>query len=233
MYYKIGIIGALGEEVEELKSNIENPVIATKAGMDFYQGRINNKDVVVVKSGVGKINAAVCAQILIDVFDVDMLINVGVAGSLRSEINIGDIVIAKEVVNHDMDATGFGHSYGEVPNTDKTYFETDENLIEKVRTICQRVNPDIEAYVGRILSGDQFISDMSKKEWLVKTFDGFCAEMEGVGVGQTAWLNNVAFLVVRAISDKADGSAEIDYNDFKDAAIVHIVSLVTELMKEI
>lgn len=233
MYKKIGIIGALGEEVNELKNSIENPTISTKAGMDFYQGELSGKEVVIVKSGVGKINAAVCSQILIDVFGVDLLINAGVAGSLRNEINIGDVVIAKDVANHDMDATGFGHPIGEVPNMDKTFFEANEKLVAKAKEVCNKANPDIQAFEGRILSGDQFISDRTKKDWLVKTFDGYCTEMEGVSIGQTAYLNDVDYLVVRAISDKADGSADIDYIDFKESAIVHIVNLVKELLKEI
>lgn len=233
MYKKIGIIGALGEEVEEFKNNLEDVEITKKAGMDFYQGLLNDKEVVVVKSGVGKINSAVCAQILIDIFEVEALINAGVAGSLLNDINIGDVVIAKDVVNHDMDATGFGHTYGEVPNMDKTYFEADEELVEKSVEICKRVNPDITPFVGRVLTGDQFISDRAKKEWLINTFNGYCTEMEGVSIGQTAWLNGVPFMIIRAISDKADGSAEIDYNDFKDAAIVHIVNIIMKLVKEI
>lgn len=233
MYKNIGIIGALGEEVEELKASIENAQIVTKAGMEFVSGTIGDKNVIVVKSGVGKINAAVCAQILIDIFEVDILINAGVAGSLKNEINIGDIVIAKDVVNHDMDATGFGHALGEVPNMDKTAFETDEKIVDECVKICEKVNPDISAYVGRILTGDQFIADKNKKDWLVNTFDGCCTEMEGVAVGQTAWLNNIPFLVIRAISDKADGSAEVDYNDFKEGAIVHITNLVIALIEEI
>ncbi len=233
MYKKIGIIGALGEEVEELKMSISDPVITKKAGMEFFEGKLNDKNVVVVKSGVGKINAAVCTQILIDTFEADLIINVGVAGSLRNEINIGDVVIATDVVNHDMDATGFGHPLGEVPNMDKTYFEVNEKLLSKAVEVCEKVNTDITAFKGRILSGDQFISDRAKKDWLIETFDGYCTEMEGVAIGQTAWLNDIDFLVVRAISDKADGSAEIDYNDFKEAAIEHIVKLIVELVKEV
>lgn len=233
MYKTIGVIGALGEEVEELIGAIENSVVIKKAGMDFYKGEINGKSMVIVKSGVGKINAAACTQILIDVFEADLIINAGVAGSLKNEINIGDVVIALDVVNHDMDATGFGHPLGEVPNMDKTYFEANDELVDKVKLICEKVNPDIQTFKGRVLSGDQFISDRAKKDWLVKTFEGYCTEMEGVAVGQTAWINGVDFLVLRAISDKADGSAEIDYNDFKEAAIVHIVNLVMEIAKEL
>lgn len=233
MIEKIGIIGALGEEVDELKDNLVDVEIVSRAGMDFYVGLLNDKQTIIVKSGVGKINAAVCTQILIDVFEVQAVINVGVAGSLKNEINIGDVVIARDVVNHDMDGTGFGHAYGEVPNMDKIYFEADGHLVECAKSICEKVNPDITPYVGRILTGDQFISDKNKKEWLVNTFAGYCTEMEGVAVGQTAWLNNVPFLIIRAISDKADGSAEIDYNDFKEDAIVHIVNIIMAMVEVI
>ncbi len=229
----IGIIGALGEEVDTLCKDITNATTQTYAGMEFFKGNLSGKNVVIVKCGVGKINSAVCTQILIDRFDCKLLMNVGVAGGLKNEINVGDIVISTDVVNHDMDAVGFGYKLGEIPRMDNSYFDADKELCALLEQVNKEVNPQIGTHMGRILTGDQFISGKEKKDFLIENFDGSCAEMEGVALAQTAYLNNIPFAVVRAISDKADGSAEMDYSTFKDGAIVHIVSLVEETLKRL
>ena len=197
--------------------------------MDFHVGKLEGKDVVIVRSGIGKVNAAVCAQILISVFEVDCVINTGVAGSLRNEINIGDIVLSKDALNHDMDATGFGYEPGIIPRMDESVFKADEQLLSIAKQVNEEVNTDISTFVGRVVSGDQFISDAEKKKYLVEKFQGYCTEMEGAAIAQTAYLNNVPYLVIRAISDKADNSAEMDYSEFERKAIEHTVKLVTEM----
>ena len=204
---KLGIIGAMDEEVSILKEKLEAEQVKTIASMDFHEGKLEGKDVVIVRSGIGKVNAAVCTQILVSVFEVDCVINTGVAGSLRNEINIGDIVLSKDALNHDMDATGFGYEPGIIPRME--------------------VNTDISTFVGRVVSGDQFISDAEKKKYLVEKFQGYCTEMEGAAIAQTAYLNKIPYLVIRAISDKADNSAEMDYSEFERKAIEHTVKLVT------
>ena len=131
----------------------------TCAGMDFYCGKLKDKEVVIVQSGIGKVNMALCTQILADRFDVKAVINTGVAGGLYKDIEIGDIVISQDAVQHDVDATVFGYKVGEIPRMDTSYFEADKDLIELAKKTCDEVNPDIHSYVGRVVSGDQFISD--------------------------------------------------------------------------
>lgn len=226
---KLGIIGAMDEEVSILKEKLEAKQVKTIASMDFHVGKLEGKDVVIVRSGIGKVNAAVCAQILISVFEVDSVINTGVAGSLRNEINIGDIVLSKDALSHDMDATGFGYEPGIIPRMEESVFKADEQLLSIAKQVNEEVNTDISTFVGRVVSGDQFISDAEKKKYLVEKFQGYCTEMEGAAIAQTAYLNNVPYLVIRAISDKADNSAEMDYSEFERKAIEHTVKLVTEM----
>ncbi len=227
----IGIIGAMSQEVASLKEKMSDVTILSMAGMDFYKGKLKGKDAVIVRSGIGKVNAAVCSQILVDKFGVDAIINTGIAGSLRNEINIGDIVLSRDTLQHDMDATGFGYEVGRIPQMDESIFPGDEHMIAVAKECCERVNPEIGVFVGRVVSGDQFISDKEKKNWLIKTFQGYCTEMEGAAIAQTAYLNKVPFLIIRAISDKADDSAEMDYSEFEAKAIEHSVKLVTAMME--
>lgn len=226
----IGIIGAMDEEVNIIKEQMKDVTITKKASMEFYKGNLLGKDLVIVRSGIGKVNAAVCAQILVDEFKVEAIINTGVAGSLRNEINIGDIVLSKDTVQHDMDATGFGYEPGVIPRMEKSIFIADTNLIDTAKIVCEEVNGDINVFIGRVVSGDQFISEHAKKESLVKMFDGYCTEMEGAAIAQAAYLNNIPFLIIRAISDKADNSAQMDYSEFEMKAIEHTVKLVNELV---
>lgn len=225
----LGIIGAMDEEVAQLKEHMKAEEIVKKAGMEFHKGTLNGHPAVVVKSGIGKVNAAVCTQILVDCFQVTAVVNTGIAGSLRNEINIGDIVLSKDALHHDMDSTGFGYAPGQVPRMDVLAFEADEKLIELAKNCCDRVNPDIHSFVGRVVSGDQFISDKKKKDWIKSQFDGFCTEMEGAAIAQTCYLNRIPFLIIRAISDKADDSAQVDYAEFEAKAITHSVNLLLEL----
>lgn len=227
----LGIIGAMAEEVEKLKREMESPVITVIAGMDFYKGKLGGKDVVVVRSGVGKVNGAVCVQILADRFKVEGIVNTGIAGSLKAEINIGDIVLSSDALQHDMDATGFGYPVGQIPQMDIFAFPGDGKLRRLAEEMCGLVNPDIRTHVGRVVSGDQFISSKEKKEWLVKTFGGSCTEMEGAAIAQAAWLNGVPVLIIRAISDKADDSANMDYETFEAQAIQHSVNLLLAMIK--
>lgn len=228
---KLGIIGAMEEEVAKLKELMTETIATEKAGMVFVSGKLNNKEVVIVRSGIGKVNAAVCTQILVDLYDVTAVVNTGVAGSLRNEINIGDIVLSTDAITHDMDATGFGYELGIIPRMDNSTFVADEKLVKLASEVCKEVNTDIQVFEGRVLSGDQFISDHDKKNWLINQFDGFCTEMEGAAIAQAAYLNKIPFLIIRAISDKADNSAEMDYSEFEIKAIEHTVKLVTGLVE--
>lgn len=226
----LGIIGAMDEEVVNIKELLSDVEITKKAGMEFYKGKLDGKDVVIVRSGIGKVNAGICAQILVDVFNVSAIINTGIAGSLHAEINIGDIVLSSDTLQHDVDATGFGYEVGVIPRMETSVFEADKNLVELAGKCCAKVCTNINTYVGRVVSGDQFISDKNKKEWLFSTFKGYCTEMEGAGIAQAAYLNKVPFLIIRAISDKADDSAHMDYPAFEAMAIENSVKLIKEII---
>lgn len=230
-FNKIGIIGAMDEEVASLKKLMDDSETKTVAGMTFYEGTLNGHPAVVVMSGIGKVNAAICTQILADLYQVDAVINTGVAGSLNNEINIGDIVLSVDALQHDMDATGFGYEASVIPRMDTSLFIADEGLRTLAKSVCQEVNPEISVFEGRVVSGDQFISDHGVKTRLVDTFKGDCCEMEGASIAQAAYLNQIPFLIIRAISDKADGSAEMDYSEFEMKAIEHTVHLVTGILK--
>lgn len=230
---KIGIIGAMEVEVAELKEKMENVQVRTKANMVFCEGTLNGKPVVVVRSGIGKVNAAVCTQILVDDYKVDAIINTGIAGSLKNEINIGDVVVSKDAMYHDMDATGFGYAKGCIPQMETSCFKAHEGLVLLAVQTCRAVNPEIGVSTGTIVSGDQFISSGEKKDEIKKEFDASCTEMEGAAIAHAAWLNEVPFVIIRAISDKADNSASMDYDEFEKRAVEHSVRLVENMVKEL
>lgn len=225
----LGIIGAMDEEVAKIKEQMADIKIMTKADMDFYEGKIKGYPVVVVRSGIGKVNAAMCTQILADTYQVDSIINTGIAGSLNAKIDIGDIVLATDTLEHDMDAVAFGYPLGQVPRMDVLSYEADEKLRKLAKQACEEVNPDVKVFEGRVVSGDQFISDRNTKDRLIENFDGLCTEMEGAAIGHAAYLNKIPYLVIRAISDKADDSASVDYPTFEAKAIEHSVKLMLRL----
>ncbi len=230
---KVGIIGAMELEVSSLKGQLKDPVVTKKAGMEFNAGRIGGIDVVVVRCGIGKVNASLCAQILCDLFDVTHIINTGVAGSLNNDLNIGDILISKDAVHHDVDVTIFNYKIGEVPQLGVREFPADAHLIEAAEKCISQTQPDLNFRVGRVASGDQFISSSEVKNRIITNFEADCAEMEGASIAQCAYLNGVPFVIIRAISDKADGSAEEDYPTFEKAAARHCAKLVADMLKEI
>lgn len=233
MFKKIGIIGAMEEEVAALREKLENVNKLEKASMEFYSGTLHGVEVVVVRSGIGKVNAGICAQILADVFAADAVINTGIAGSLKAEINIGDIVISTDTVQHDMDATGFGYEPGIIPRMETSYFQADGRLIEAAKAACEEAVPEIQVFTGRVVSGDQFVSDRQAKERISSQFGGMCTEMEGAAIAQAAYLNHIPFVIIRAISDKADDSASMDYPTFERQAIAHSVALVDSFVRRL
>ena len=229
----IGIIGAMEQEVAKIKEKMQDVTITSRARMDFYEGTLEGKKVVVVRSGIGKVNAGMCTQILADIFGVEAVINTGIAGSLNNDVNIGDIVLSTDVVQHDMDATGFGYRKGQIPQMPVFFFNADDNLRRLAAEVCKEVNPDIQVFEGRIASGDQFVCDQDVKNRIVSEFSAYATEMEGAAIGQAAYLNEIPFLVVRAISDKADGSAQMDYSEFEKAAVDHSVRLTLNMLARI
>lgn len=226
----IGIIGAMDEEVAKVKEQMEDVSVVQKASMDFYKGTLKGVPVVVVRSGIGKVNAALCTQILVDTFQISSVINTGIAGSLRAEINIGDIVLCTDALEHDMDAVAFGYPVGQIPRMDTLSFEADEKLRTVAKAACEKVLPEIGVFEGRVVTGDQFVSSAQKKDWLIETFAGYCTEMEGAAIAHAAYVNDIPFLIIRAISDKADNSASMDYPAFEAMAIDNSVKLLMEMV---
>lgn len=227
----LGIIGAMDAEVAELKERMTDVTVISSSSMEFYRGKLNGAEAVVVRAGIGKVNAACCAQALMDKFPVDCLINTGIAGSLQAQIDIGDIVLSTDAVEHDMDAAIFGYRAGQIPGMPVHAFVADAALRQMAKESCEAANLDIRVHEGRVVTGDQFISGKEKKAWLVREFDGCCTEMEGAAIAHAAYLSGIPFLIVRAISDKADDSAQMDYPSFEAKAIEHSVRLMEELAR--
>ncbi|MBR1772677.1 MAG: 5'-methylthioadenosine/adenosylhomocysteine nucleosidase [Eubacterium sp.] len=232
----IGIIGAMDKEVNDLKSVMGGPgdsltpKIEKHAGMDFCEGTLGGQDVVLVRSGIGKVNAAVAAEILVAVFNVKAIINTGIAGSLDANIDIGDIVLSTDSLEHDMNVKGLGYERGVVPDQEASIYPADAELRAVAKEACEKVCPDINVFEGRVVSGDIFVSEKAMKDKMVKDFGGTCTEMEGASIAHVAWLNQIPYLIIRSISDKADDSAEMDYPSFQKMAIENSVKLVTAMM---
>ncbi len=229
----IGIIGAMEEEIIVIRRKMNITNTRSIASMEFYEGEMEGQKIVLVRCGIGKVNAAVCTQVLIDIFGVSYIINTGVAGGLHPDINIGDIIISSDTVEHDMDVTAFGHEKGFIPRMDKQFFEADKWLVEIARKGAGQLQGSQKVYVGRIASGDQFISSMKVKEEIYTNFTAYCAEMEGAAIAHTCFLNKVPFVVIRAISDKADQSAEVNFDDFVNLAARNASKIIEEMILEI
>jgi len=214
---KLGIIGAMTVEVEALKNQMTEKQVICRAGMEFYQGILNELPVVVVQCGVGKVNAALCVQILCDCFGVTHIVNTGVGGSLDSRLDIGDLVISRDAMYHDFDVRPLGYAIGQVPGISVHTFAADELLVSLAYEAAQQVNPG-HVSIGRVASGDQFVAEKNQKETIVANTQAMCTEMEGAAIAHAAWRNQTPFVVIRAISDKADDSAEMDYPTFEAIA---------------
>jgi len=214
---KLGIIGAMDVEVATLKANMTARIETTVAGSVYCEGVLEGVPVVVVQCGIGKVNAAVCTQILCDCFGVTHVVNTGIAGSLLAELDIGDLVISRDAIHHDFDLRFWGRPIGQVPGFDVTAFPADEKMMELAFSAAEEVNPG-HTRIGRVASGDQFICSKERKEKIIADTQGICAEMEGASIAHTAYRNGVPFVIIRAISDKADDSAEMDYPTFEAIA---------------
>lgn len=232
---RIGIIGAMEVEVELLRSRLEGAATERVAGMDFCSGRLGETDVVVVRCGVGKVNAGICGQVLADHFGCTHLVNTGVAGSLDPEhLDVGDLVVSTDCVQHDVSVTTFGYAPGLIPGCERPEFVADEGLREAALSAAAAVAPEVRAVAGRVASGDQFVSTEGERARIAGTFGAICCEMEGAAVAQAAALNGVPFVVVRAISDKpgSEGQAE-SYPAFERAAAHHCAAIVERMVAEL
>lgn len=214
---KIGIIGAMDNEVRDLVAHMEDDKVTSRAHLDFHEGTIEGVDVVVVKSGIGKVSMAACAQQLVDLFGVDRLVNTGVAGALDDRIEVGDVVVSRQVVHHDMDVTPLGYPLGQIPGY-PTYFEADPALVSDFVEAVAEVAPDLTVFCGTVASGERFVADPDDRARIHETFEGLCSEMEGAALAQVAWLNDVPFVVLRSMSDKANGEGAESYQEFEDEA---------------
>ena len=213
---KLGIIGAMELEVESLHNAMEEKTAREIAGSVFYEGILSGTPCVVVKCGVGTVNAALCVQILCSCFGVTHIVNTGIAGSLCAELDIGDMVISRDAMYHDFDCCIFGYPVGKVPGMPEQY-EGDETLRSLALEAAEAVNPGHNR-VGRIASGDQFICSQEQKDRIIAVTGALCTEMEGAGIAHAAYRNGIPFVILRAISDKADHSAEMDYPTFERIA---------------
>ena len=229
---KLGIIGAMRVEIETLRNNMMDLTITEKAGMTFYEGSLEQLPVVVVECGVGKVNAAICVQVLCDCFQVTHIVNTGVAGSLCSELDIGDFVISKDAMYHDFDCHSLNYAIGQVPGITVHAFPADEILIRYAYAAAESVHAR-HARIGRVASGDQFVCEKSVKEKIIETTGAICTEMEGTAIAHAAWRNGVPFVIIRAISDKADDSAEMDYPSFEAIAAKRCAAVTQLLAKKL
>ena len=229
---KLGIIGAMTMEVETLVSSMESAVSKEIAGSTFYEGMLEGLPAVIVQCGVGKVNAALCAQILCTAFGVTHLVNTGIAGSLDASLEIGEIVISSDVMYHDVQVGTIGnYPRGQVPGMDVRAFPVDRTLGALAARMCSEQG--IAYRTGRIVSGDQFICDSEIKAEIARQCGGLCVEMEGAAIAHAAYRNRLPALVLRAISDKADDSAAMDYPTFEALAAERCAGLTMALAESL
>ncbi len=228
----LGIITATIQEYTALGKILPGAEkVKAPAGMEFLVGELNGKKVVGVQAGIGKVSAAVCTQVMIDRFSPDAIINVGVAGALNPELHVADIVISSDVAQHDMDTTFFGDEPGFISVINKIYFEADEKMRQAADQAAEALQ--IPHRIGRIVTGDQFIANAEKKEWLVKQFQGDCTEMEGGAIAQACFMNSVPFVIIRAISDGASDGAPMQYDEFVNLAAARAMQLIEKMTEYI
>ncbi|WP_096201383.1 5'-methylthioadenosine/S-adenosylhomocysteine nucleosidase [Bacillus sp. FJAT-45350] len=227
---RLGIIGAMDEEVELLKSKIDNREDNTIAGCEFHSGMLNGVDVVLLKSGIGKVNAAVATTLLIQLYKPDAVINTGSAGGFYEKLNVGDIVISTEVRYNDVDATVFGYEFGQVPQM-PAYYSPAENLVNIAEESAKDVG--VHSEKGLIVSGDSFMSDHGRVEELKKLFTNpYCAEMEAGAIAQVCHQFQCPFVIIRSLSDIAGSDAKVSYDKFLETASVNSAKLVLLMVEQ-
>ncbi|MDF2663667.1 MAG: 5-methylthioadenosine/adenosylhomocysteine nucleosidase, partial [Paenibacillus sp.] len=227
-----GLIGAMAEEIERIEERLTNEKVTDKAGIRFMEGTFCGKSVVLCRSGVGKVNAAVCTQLLIDQFGVDAIIFTGVAGALDPALDIGDIVISSDCMQHDMDASALGFPRGTIPFADTSVFPADQALV-KLAVQAGEQQESGRIVCGRVLSGDQFIADRDTVKLLHEQLGGTCTEMEGSAVAQVCAMNGIPYVVIRSMSDKADGSAHVNFAEFTVKAADRSYAIVERMVSSL
>jgi adenosylhomocysteine/aminodeoxyfutalosine nucleosidase len=227
----IGIMGAMREEIEpilDLASEIDTEI--DYANNKYYKAKYNNFDLIIAYSKIGKVNSALTAATMIEKFNIDLMLFSGVAGAINENLKIGDLIIATKLCQHDLDITAFGHPYGYVPES-KVFVESDKRLNQIAKKVAKKL--EIKLLEGVIATGDQFIADNQKKEWIRKTFDADAIEMEGASVGFVCDALNVPFFILRAISDSADMDAGFDFDKFLEGSAKNSAKFLIEMLKEL
>ena len=225
----IGIIGAMSVEVEALIGMLEDRAEELVGGIKFNTGSLFGKKIVVAQCGVGKVFAAICAEAMIIKYSPSLVVNTGVGGALNKELRPTDTVIAERLLQHDMDTSPLGDPRGLISGINKVYFDTDERAREILTSAAERLG--LRAMLGTVASGDKFVADRADKERIVSEFSADVCEMEGGAIAHTAFVNGTPFIVIRAISDSADGEANMDYMEFLPVAAKNSASLTLELIK--
>ena len=225
---KLGIIGAMDVDVATLKAKMESVTTATHASSAYFEGILEGTPAVVVQCGVGKVNAALCAQILCSVYGVTHIVNTGIAGSLCADLDIADLVVSQDAMYHDFDCVHFGYEMGMVPGMYVVAFPANEQMIAAAFAAAEAENPG-HTKIGRIASGDLFVAAKPAKEAIIAKTGALCTEMEGAAIAHTAYRNGVPFVILRAISDKADDSAEMDYPTFEAIAAQRCANVTCRL----
>ena len=221
----IGIIGAMDEEISVILSEMNNISEYNINNIKFYKGKIYDKDLVLVKSGIGMVNSSIITTLLIKEFDVNKILFSGVAGSLNKNINVGDIVIADSLVEYMFDATEFGYEIGQIPRMENSVFKS-ENLLNKIRDILKKDS----IFYGKILSGDKFVSNLEEKEKIGKKFDALAVDMESAAVAHCAYILGVEFAIIRSISDSLNSDSVMEYAEFVNVAAMNSKEILLKLL---
>lgn len=231
---KVGVIGAEKQEVELLFSALADSLIPVnvvkRAGLEFHEGALGKCPVVIVCCGIGKVNAAICAQILISEFAVEAVINTGSAGGIAGELEVLDMVVSSDAVQHDFDTTVFGYQPGQIPGQTSPFFASDAALRQHALAAFARVAKAGKMIEGRVASGDAFITDEARRAKIVATFSPACVEMEGAAVAQVCAANAVPFVILRSVSDLAGKDAGMSYEAFSRIASHVSANVVMEMI---
>ncbi|MBQ2938604.1 MAG: 5'-methylthioadenosine/adenosylhomocysteine nucleosidase [Clostridia bacterium] len=227
----IGIIVAMEEELDEILKIMNEIEQKEIYNITFIEGKIENNQVIVVKSGVGKVNAARITQILIDKLNVKYVINVGSAGALNPMLNIGDIVIADRLIQHDFDITAFNHEKGYITDVGD-YINSDKKLVERLQNVAKNIkNAEYKVVTGVIASGDIFCTEIEMKNKIYSKFNAECVEMEGAAIAQVCYLDRIPFVVIRSISDSPNGNNAIVFDEFVKLASKRCAKILKEFLK--
>ncbi len=232
----IGIIGAMDEEVSALIQHLTDPepIAAPFRDLPVFKGRLGDRSVIIARCGIGKVNAALCSQFMIDRFPLQVLINTGVAGGISPLLELGDLVISANAIHHDFDTRNFGYDRGTIPSMNVRSFPADPQIQKEALQIAKHIMGAERVHLGLVVSGDQFVSSTDQKNEIVQFFpDALCVEMEGAAIAQAAYVNRIPYVIIRSISDKADNTAPDDFDAYLDKVIPKLNEVVRELVSTI